>query len=640
MVTTVAAGLRFAGIGGLSLSHFDEGSYISSAMTVATDGLYSFPFAQPLHSPPLWPWMIGGLLWITQAPWPFFGVLLGAALGSASVPLTFLVARRWGGNGFGLLAGTLLALSDFHAAYSRMALTDVPLTFWFLVTMYCVTRLKEELEVRNQATPEKKKGTDSRRVRDRASSRAWLGPALWTLATAMAAAAAWNTKYNGWLVLAIPMFTSVLWLGYQRIGLREKPAAPQSFSSDGKLMVCLLLATLIAGTSYVPWYLYVEHNFPGGYEAVTENHRRYFSGPAAWPAHALSLLGSLAALRHWGWILTLLLVVLGLGWRLLAPPQERTETRRAAHLVLTIGFVLGLGIVVLIQGGDAALLLLGAAGVIPALRAVSWERLLVAVWSGTFLVLTPFYHPYPRLLLPALPACICLALWLLNDYWPGLTEFSRSSGEARLGGRERARQRLAAGALAVAGVLSLFLLLSPHHFGLLAPTTGVWSRWTSHESYRAVRQAILQNSSDEAVVICQSQLVMVAYCPGQPVPVEEHSFATLLKGAPEDGECLLVVDFCWIHGESGKEALQGIRDHGRSLTPVAVIANDLNIVTLLDHLAPEQVEMKLAGPLPSYTLGDLGEEGHSLPVPPPISSPFRDTIVLYRVNLPLARPTP
>src|SRR5687767_6880250 len=99
---TIAAGLRFVGVDQLSLSHFDEGSYISSAMTVATGGPYSFPYSQALHSPPLLPWVVGGLVWLTQAQWPILGVLVSAAFGTGSVLLLFLLARRWESNQFGL----------------------------------------------------------------------------------------------------------------------------------------------------------------------------------------------------------------------------------------------------------------------------------------------------------------------------------------------------------------------------------------------------------------------------------------------------------------------------------------------------------------------------------------------------------
>src|SRR5688500_6272362 len=110
---TVAAGLRLAGMENLSLSHMDEGGYISSAMTVATGGPYSFPYSQALQSPPLLPWMIGSLIWLSQAQWPILGVLVSAAFGMGSVLLLFLLGRRWGGNQFGLCAASLLAVSDF-----------------------------------------------------------------------------------------------------------------------------------------------------------------------------------------------------------------------------------------------------------------------------------------------------------------------------------------------------------------------------------------------------------------------------------------------------------------------------------------------------------------------------------------------
>jgi 4-amino-4-deoxy-L-arabinose transferase-like glycosyltransferase len=630
-VTALAAVLRFSELDQLSLSHMDEGSYVASAMTVATGGWYSFPYSQPLQSPPLFPWIIGGLVWLTQSAWPLFGVLVSAAFGTASIPLFFLLARRWGGNSFGLWAATLLAVSDFHVAYSRMALTDVPLTFWFLLTLYCVTRLGENVE--NPSAENHKPGKPPRQHGDKVSLSTWLPGIGWGIAAGLAAGAAWNTKYNGWLVLAIVFFATALSLAL--LSLATEPSARSRLLYKGaRLIGCLLLAVVIAAACYAPWYIYVERHFPGGYAAVSANHRGYFSWPSAWPGHAYRLIASLAALRHWGWMVGLGLLI-GMAWRLATPPGQpyAFNIRHLSTAVLPLLLVLGLFIVSLIQGSDAALLLLGAAGIVPALMARKRQRLLPAVWAGAFLVLTPLYHPYQRLMLPALPGFICLALWLIHDVLPGsFLEATARIAAKPVESRSRHRRSLTAGALAGAGSLALVWLLGPHPFGLLHPTQGVWNRWTSRESYRATGQAIVQHTNPEAIVICQSQLLMVSYCPRDPLVAETDSFAKRLKGIPENRDCYLVVDHFWIHQEAGARARQGLRDHARELTPVAIIPNDLNIVTLLDQISqPKQIAEKLAGSLPVYT---LPKTEPALPGPPPLSAPFQDVIVLYRVKVP------
>jgi hypothetical protein len=127
---------------------------------------------------------------------------------------------------------------------------------------------------------------------------------------------------------------------------------------------------------------------------------------------------------------------------------------------------------------------------------------------------------------------------------------------------------------------------------------------------------------------------MISYCQRTPLLVEEHSFETLLPEHTTERDCFLLVDYYGMHGKSQQGALQGVQTHIRDLTPVAVIANDLNIVALLDQLRPEELAVKLAGPLPEYRLGD---PDHLLPAPPPLSEPYEDVIVLYRVRLPLSR---
>lgn len=624
----------------LSISHFDEGSYISSAMTVATEGAYSFPFAQPLQAPPLLPWIIGAIIWLTQAQWPLLGVFVSAAFGTASVPLMFLLARRWGGNQFGLWAASLLAVSDFHVAYSRMVLTDGPLTFWFLLTMYCVTRLWEQAEAQVpdgvvQHRNNRKKGPAP--PNGGVAIRSWMLTIGWGVMAGIVAGAAWNTKYNGWLVMAISIFSAGLWIAYRRLSeFRGITESRLPGSRDGLLFGCLLLAAFIAAACYAHWYLFVERHFEGGYAAVTANHRSYFYSPSAWPRHAYRLIGSLAALRHYGWILSMGLM-LGLGWRLVRFARENARiSRNYASLLSAALIVLGLASLVLIQGADAALILLGAMGIPASLLSWKRERLLAAVWCGTFVVLTPLYHPYPRLMLPALPACICLTLWMLQDIWPGLLELKFSLPQAM---QPAPRQALYGRWVATAGLVaafsvSLIWLLGPHPFGLLTPTRGLWNRWTAHHSYREAGQAIVAHTEQDAVIICQTQLAMISYCQRLPVPAEEQSFEMLLPDVPADRNVYLLADYCWIHGKSQKGAWRGITSRARDLTPVAVIENDVNIVTLLDQMTPGQLAAKLSGPQPDYT---LGSQKHSLPVPPPLADLHRDVLVLYRIKLPLSR---
>jgi hypothetical protein len=195
------------------------------------------------------------------------------------------------------------------------------------------------------------------------------------------------------------------------------------------------------------------------------------------------------------------------------------------------------------------------------------------------------------------------------------------------------RRRVAGASFAACAALALVWLLGPHPFGLAFPSRGIWDRWTTQHSYRAAGQAILEHTDADAIVLCQTQLAMFAYCPRTPVVAEDHSFQTLFEGFPPERSCYLIVDFSWIHNTPDNEALQGLLDYSENLAPVAVIPNDLCLVTLLDFLTPAEAAAKVAAELPSYKLGP----NHEFPVPPPISAPFQDVIVLYRVKLPNSR---
>jgi len=208
-----------------------------------------------------------------------------------------------------------------------------------------------------------------------------------------------------------------------------------------------------------------------------------------------------------------------------------------------------------------------------------------------------------------------------------------SATSARIAVSSRQRGVIAGASLAAAAALALVWLLGPHPFGTAFPSRGIWDRWTSRQSYRAAGEAILEHTDADAIVLCQTQLAMLAYCPRTPVVAEDHSFQTLFEGFPRERNCYLAVDFSWIHSTREREALQGILDYSENLTPVAVIPNDLCMVTLLDFLPPSEAAAKVADELPPYRLGP----NRQFPVPPPIGAPFQDVIVLYRVKLPNSR---
>ncbi len=406
VILALAAGLRLEGLAALSLSHFDEGVYVSSAFLSRGAGPLALHPMQPLYSPPLYPWMIAVAGASLGAYWPAVGAAVSALIGLITVLLLLVLARRLEGNWFGLVAAGLLALSDFHVAFSRMALTDAAVTFWFVLAFYCAVRVGEELgwvaaaprQVHHDRTRlGAGSAIDSRRL------------ALWTIALGLAGGAAWNTKYNGWMPIAIAAAAmAVFWLRPRQAGTPAEIRRPSPVLG----LICLGGAATLALCCFWPWWSHVESTFAGGYDAVRANHRSYFMGPGAWPANVWRLATSLPALRHYGWITTIATLIAMLACAIAFHRGGSTRQR----ILLTAA---GAAILVpaLRTGTDGVLFLVAAAGIVPACLYGRWSDVLLAAWVGSFIVLAPLYHPYLRLLLPAMPGAILRrsALWPLRE---------------------------------------------------------------------------------------------------------------------------------------------------------------------------------------------------------------------------------
>jgi Dolichyl-phosphate-mannose-protein mannosyltransferase len=585
---------------------------MSSAASVASDGWYSFFFAQPLQSPPLLPWMISIPVSLTQSPWPGFGILLSGLFGTASVPLLFLVARSWMPTRYAWVAATLLALSDFHAIYSRMVLTDVPLTFWFLLAM-----LGLNLIFHAAASTHDLSSDDEAMASERGANRNQMIQG--SLLLSLAGAAAWNTKYNGWMILAISL-TAIVIIAIDKF-LRTKVSDVDNRPSGRALVqigACVGLATLIAAASFVPWYLFVERQFPGGYAAVNENHRSFFGGPAAWPSNAWRLLESLPALRHFGWAVSTALLVVSAGWIWIklshTGPGANIKRNWCVAILVAMAFACGW------HGVEAILFLLAPLAVFRCLYVGGWERVLPATWCAAFIVLTPLYHPYPRLLLPALPATICTVVWLFHDVvgWPVLV-----NADLKISNRWR-------GAFCAAIGLALMVMHS-QPFPIL-PTARLWECWNCHQSYRAFEQAMFDHTKRDDTVICQGMPMMALYAHRTTLIVENEPFTNVLDSPAIRGDCFLAVDFQWLYQQKDSIALSTLIDQQPQLTVVATIPNDLNLVSLLDHMTPRELVAKLTNKESAYFLPAKELNSVGLAAPPPLNKNYHDCIVIYRVR--------
>ncbi|HEY2838222.1 MAG TPA: hypothetical protein VGJ26_03690, partial [Pirellulales bacterium] len=354
---------------------------------------------------------------------------------------------------------------------------------------------------------------------------------------------------------------------------------------------------------------------------------------------AWQLAVSLSAFRHYGWLLSSIAAAIVLATRGIRTWARRREADAPRSRALVVHATLALAglFAAMTLGFDLAMILLGSAAIVPALIFGRREHVLLAVWLGAFVVMTPLYHPYTRLLLPAMPAAICLTLWLLDAGWglvegaaPGPSRPRQDSPTASFAdsvalGRAA---RIAASSAVLAG---LAVFSASHPFGLI-PSASLWRRWSTHESYRSFGIAIERSTPSDAFVLCQGLPPMPLYCyyPRRWLMLDWLPFTELLPRVPVGRPCYLAVDDWGAHGEGHREALKTLLEKRACLEKVASVPNDLNIVALLDNLSPWEVAAKLSGATAANAARQGGEKTDFLP--PALREMGEDVIVLYRVD--------
>ena len=366
MTTLVAALLRTSAPSRIAVEHFDEGVYASNVWCPDED--YSYP-DRHLYAPPGLPRVIEEIhLWFQAsdlssiAPSLLAGILL--------VPLLGLLARDWLEEPAARAAVLLAVFSDVHILYSRTALTDVTWLTWLILALWALHRAI-------------------------LSGR----PAL--VGTAgLATAAGWWTKYTGWRPLAIAV-TGIV--AVPATGRRPHP---------GWTTWLKRLAAITAITAITISPLFVLLQDTGGYTAVTDNHARYVVGLAGWFESAVSQANHMAAFES---LLTVAGVALAcclsttrperFTWNAIRPRLPMTVA--AAGLVAIASFPALVLAAAFSTLRDAVIRLKNPcpdeqqAG-----RPLAWAML--AAWWISMTLVTPLYHPYPRLVLPWL-----VAGWLL-----------------------------------------------------------------------------------------------------------------------------------------------------------------------------------------------------------------------------------
>lgn len=259
MAIILGAVLRLGTLSTIAVEHFDEAVYASNLLFSGEDG-NEFPLRQ-FYAPPLlpaaieWTTIFGQMLFGSTPTW--WPMLPGLLAGLATIPSAWWILRQWFGPAAGVAAALLIACDEFHASFSRTALTDVPLSFFVLWAVYWFWRALPTGEFR---------------------------PAI--LAGTFTALA-WWTKYNGWLPLAIAAAGGMLW----QLAL---PAGERNWRR------CLRNWSLAAVTALTLWSPVLwDCQKVGGYAKVAENHRGYVTGLPQWLPNLVQGCASLNEFTGW-----------------------------------------------------------------------------------------------------------------------------------------------------------------------------------------------------------------------------------------------------------------------------------------------------------------------------------------------------
>ncbi|MBC7817746.1 MAG: glycosyltransferase family 39 protein [Planctomycetaceae bacterium] len=380
-ITLLGAAVRFAFPSAMAIEHFDEGVYASNLLFPDQGNEYP---DRHLYAPSLVPalieWSI--ILFGDKGIAPMLPSLL---FGTLTIPLIWWVGRQWFGPLSGIAAATLLSLSDFHIAFSRSALTDVPLCFWLLLAVYLFERAFRDLS--------------------------W--PTA--IAAGFTTGLAWWTKYNGWLPLAISLSGLMAWSLFVRRDERH-------FLRRLALWVAAAVTAVLV---WSPYWL----SLPNGYAEVARNHSQYVVGFAGWLSSATRQRDSLCAFGS-------LIGCVGLISALVGAMQKSYSARktiapdilRAVRFVAASWVLLGVAVPALIFSANFWLLMSafnlvfwGFASVVKTafvriqnqrfesangalgghIREWTFNRSawLIAAWVIGLTVSVPLYRPYPRLAL-------------------------------------------------------------------------------------------------------------------------------------------------------------------------------------------------------------------------------------------------
>lgn len=574
-IVVLAAVLRIQELDRVHIEHFDEGVYASNRwFTLEEEARYP---NRHLYAPPLLPALLEwSQLLLGTGSW---GVLfLPVALGTLTVGLVWWLMRHWTGPVAALATAFIVAISEPHILYSRTALTDVPMIALMLIAI----------------------------------GLAWQGIASsdWkrSLAAGIITGLCWSTKYNGWFPLAV----SGAGLGtFSLFHVKRFGGFPRAWVSW--LLICMA-ATIV----WIPAWSDLQQEGRGGYSAVQKNHSNYIEGSAKWVGNFQQQFDNLiwfesSSMRG---ILSGLLIVSGCvvfvgGVRFGASDGKRNPLEFAvgtilvvAAIALAVGPFLPWHLILLAAALFGYVSRLREVIVPPDDRSLTADRLLATwfclAWFVSLVIVTPLYHPYPRLALPLLVS-IWIGFGFAVEQCVHLLAKPFVSRETNW-------------LLSICGVASLVLVI------LLRPSgpEAEWKRnaWQPRDGVAEVASSIVREC-ERSRTDTSGENPYVIYTYAEPA-----LFYQLCRLAPQDVAIEPVSNLGFVstnsgqskvaiflatgpHAEDDEEFARQLFESGDRLKVVSELPIRLSDLVLLNAQVPESLRARLAAPQARFHLFEL-----------------------------------
>lgn len=542
LAVVLGAAIRLMYLDRVAVEHFDEGVYAANVWFGAEEG-YQYPLRQ-FYAPPLLPALIE---WCYVA-WGFTGMKAPAWLpmvpsllcGIATIPSAWWIARQWFGPAAGYTAMWLVALNEFHAAYSRTALTDVPVTLAILWAVFAAWRLLLDPTVKNGVI------------------------------TGVLTAIAWWLKYSGWLPLAILLVGGAV---FQCL-VRSEERRWKAWS------IATVVAVLTAGVLWLP--VLSDCQAVGGYSAVAANHRGYIMGWSHWWGNLVTL-----SQCHEHYLSVLLFVAIGV-WLSYSLDRNWTSIVRWQYTLPAAVLIFIAAWLVRSVSSWVLMLTVATTSMVLGILARCHSELsreetaagaLASTWFVGLFLMTPLYQPYPRLLLPWWLASILLTCWV----------------PLRFGSQSKLTEpnELLASRRTFEWPKSELLLIPPMMIGLLALlvalSTTVFKEVTV--SLREDRRSFRNAAEETSKIIRQADDQSIAQVYGLPpvvLALRERGVAAVVCGGPEAAARLAG---SWVIVSSDADRDSTWNDHWPK------VADQFELVRTID-INPSSIVRLDNGPLP------------------------------------------